>query len=85
MSRAKLLKAVEEVEVGYTRRYGQGYPEAHELAKGVRVLVSQLDEANAELDEVKARALAYGTEVLDLRYRIVELEAKLKECKCEGF
>lgn len=45
----KLLAAVEEIQVVYTRRYGLGYPEAHTVADAVPLLLEEIERLKTEL------------------------------------
>ena len=44
----KLLAAVEEIKVGYKRRYGLAYVEAHTLANAVPELLAEIERLKAE-------------------------------------
>lgn len=45
----KVLAAVEEIKVGYKRRYGLGYSEAHTVADAVPMLLEEIERLKAEL------------------------------------
>lgn len=43
IDRKKLLAAVEEIKINYTRRYGLGYPEAHVVADAIPTLFAEIE------------------------------------------
>lgn len=51
IDRKKLEAAAEEITVGYRRRYGKAYKEAHVLAEALPELLAEIDRLKADVME----------------------------------